>query len=246
MTASVAARTITARHYQALCGLALATVFLLQLQHSAEPQVLFLNVTMLLIGAVCVLFPVRFSPILFLLAFAAAQLLEQYNQNQFVRVGSRFAFLNLTDVLLCMAMLTYIIGQYRLNGLRFGVIPDARAKAIPKRSEDSLLAAELVALIFPVPLCALAGQLAMLLIMKNWGFDGVNPVWRQLFGVAWALLLGIFLAAHAFRYWKRMQMTRAMAMLMLHDILWSETGGEQRRIQRWIAWRKLAEKRGAS
>jgi hypothetical protein len=49
----------------------------------------------------------------------------------------------------------------------------------------------------------------------------------------------MFLAAHAFRYWRRLQMDRTTAILMLQDILWRETRSEQRGINRWIVWRKL-------
>jgi hypothetical protein len=34
-------------------------------------------------------------------------------------------------------------------------------------------------------------------------------------------------------------MDRFTAQLMLQDILWQQTRGEQRRIQRWIVWKKL-------
>jgi len=235
MTKSLVTPKITARHYQALCGLALATIFLFQLQQSSS---LMIHLLMLVVGTCCILLRFRLSPLLVFVTFTAAQAFEQYNQIRFVNF-QRFPFLNLGDIMLCIAMLTYLVGQYRLNGLRFGVLADARLPANPARSEDSLTAAELVGLIFPVPLCALAGQAAMLMLTKNWGPDGMGPVWRQLFLVAWTLLLGLFLAAHGFRYWRRLQMNRTMALLMLQDVLWKETGGEQRRIERWTAWRKL-------
>ena len=53
----------------------------------------------------------------------------------------------------------------------------------------------------------------------------------------------MFLAAHVFRYWRRLQMDRVSAMLMLQDLLWHETRGEQRRISRWIAWKRLRSRK---
>jgi len=53
----------------------------------------------------------------------------------------------------------------------------------------------------------------------------------------------MFLASHGFRYWRRVQMDRVSALLMLQDILWNETRGEQRRINRWLAWRKLRDRK---
>jgi hypothetical protein len=32
-------------------------------------------------------------------------------------------------------------------------------------------------------------------------------------------------------------------LLLLQDILWNETRGEQRRLNRWVAWTKLKEKK---
>jgi len=235
MTEPAEPRKITMRHYQALCGLALATVFLLQLQQVAG---LVFNLFMLFLGTLCILLRLRFSPLFVLLTFASGQVFEQYNQSRFAGF-TRFQLLNLNDVLLCIAVLTYVIAQYRLNGIRFGVLIDGRPGASPARSEDTLSPAELVGLIFPVPLCALAGQIVMLLLTRPWGPIAMNPIWRQLFLITWTLLVGAFLAAHVFRYWRRMQMTRAMALMMLQDILWNEIGGEQRRIERWNAWRKL-------
>ena len=60
--------------------------------------------------------------------------------------------------------------------------------------------------------------------------------------VAWSLLMVLFLTAHAFRFWRRLQMNRATALLLLQDILWRETRAEQRRVNRWIVWQKLRER----
>jgi hypothetical protein len=227
---------VTTKHYQALAGLALAAAFMLQLQQC--PSGLMLHLLMLLIGALGILNYFRFSTSVVLFAFAAAHLYEQYNLVRFAG-GTRFQFLNLAEVMLCMALLTYMIAQYRLDGMRFGVLPDTRPNAAPKRSETSLTTSELAALIFPVPLCALAGQVAMLALSSDWGPAGMGPRSRQLVLVFWTLLVLLFMAAHAFRHWKRLQMSRSLALVMLHDILWRETRGEQRRIERWAAWRKL-------
>src|SRR5947209_6503541 len=112
---------ITPRHYQAICGLALGAIFLVQMQQNIH---LLVNLLTLFIGSVSILYRVRLSPLLVLVAMACGHLYEQYNQNQFFSPDIRsFRFLNVTDVLLCMATLTYLVGQYRLHGLWFNVFP---------------------------------------------------------------------------------------------------------------------------
>ena len=50
-----------------------------------------------------------------------------------------------------------------------------------------------------------------------------------------ALLLGLF-ALLGYRGWQRQSADEAA--LFLRDTLWAETRREQRRIQRWLAWRR--------
>ena len=235
---------ITQRHYQALCGLALAAIFLVQIQQSsmAMPVTLLANLLVVFIGTVGILYRVRLSPILVLIALAGPQLFEQRQvgiaPGWEARDERLFA---ITDVLLSIAVLTYLIGQYRLHGLWFGLLTSdkRRATVSPGRSEASLSAAELTGLIFPVPMFAVLAQLAYLMLRRF-----VVPVenfprqWQLFLPVAWCVLLGVFLAAYAFRYWRRLQMDRVSAQLILQDTLWQQTRGEQRSVNRWIAWRK--------
>jgi hypothetical protein len=85
-------------------------------------------------------------------------------------------------------------------------------------------------------------QVAGFLLRQQWGLIDLPPRWKQFGAVAWALLLVMFLAAHAFRHWRRLQLDRVGALIMLQDLLWNETRGEQRRIQRWLAWKKLRDR----
>ena len=260
--------TITPRHYQAMCGLALSAIVLIQLQQSSLlPQIsVVVNLLIGLVGMLGIFYRARLSPMVALLAIAAPHLIEQYYANQFFNADTRrMRFLDVADLFLCMAVLTYFIGHYRLQGLWFGVVPaDTRAarllspagigvgregseKPAPPRarSEHSLSARELLTLVFTVPAVALLADLAGLLVKRHWTIIDLpeRPHWQQFLVVAWMLLLVMFLAAHAFRYWRRLQMDRVSAMLMLQDILWNETRGEQRRINRWMAWKKLKERK---
>ena len=232
---------ITPRHYQALCGLALAAMFLLQMQ---QEILIFFNLAMLLLGALAIFHFTRVSPIVVFAVMAAGQLFDQHQQNEFFgpdHLGS-YRSLDITNILLCVATLTYLIGHYRLHGLRFGVLPyDTRQESVAAqaRGETTLSAVELASLMIPIPLCALLADFTVVLLRQPWTVIGYLPREKQLLTVGWAVLLALFVAAHGFRYWRRLQMDRATALLLLQDVVWNETRGEQRRLNRWIAWKKL-------
>lgn len=237
---------ITARHYQMVCGLALATIFAVQVQQStvAMPVTLLGNLLVIFVGTLGILYRLRLSPLLVLLTLAIPHVVEQHQSNQVFGADFRSLRFDLADVLLCIAMLTYMIGHYRLLGLRYGVLPaDSRQPADEQaRSAASLSTAELTALIIPLPAFALLAQLTAYALKQPWTFIELTPRWRQFLVLAWVILFGMFLAAHFFRYWRRLQMDRFTAQLLLQDIVWQQTRGEQRRIWRWIVWKKLKAK----
>lgn len=235
---------ITPRHYQAICGLALGAIFLIQLQSSSSgaPLMMVANLFVLFLGTVGTLYRVRLAPILVLVAFSGPQLFEQYQLNQMFNPDFRgFRFLDVADLVLCMAMLTYLIGQYRLHSLWFGILP--RDPRVPeesqRRSGGSLNATELSSLIFPIPIAAILAELSGYLLSQQFGVFELQPRPKQLLVVAWVVLLLMFVGSHGFRYWRRLQMDSVSAQLLLQDTLWQQTRGEQRRIHRWLAWQKL-------
>lgn len=241
-------------HYQALCGLALTAIVLLQMQQTgfAAAFGLFTNVLLGIIGVLAFYFRVPLSPMLVLLAMAVPHVVEllAFRFNPDLHAAR---FLDLSDVLMCLAALAYVIGHYRLHGLWHGVLPadkrisdDGEPPTPPRvRSEGSLHPMELTVLVFVVPAFVLLAEFALLILRQRWGVVDLPPRWKQFVLFAWVLLIGMFVAAHAFRHWRRLQMDRASAMLILQDELWNETRGEQRRINRWLAWKKL-QKRGGS
>ena len=256
---TAASPKVTPRHYQAVCGLALTGLMLLQLQQSTMATHITVLVSVLIgfIGVRALIYRSRISPMLVLLTFALPYVFEQYHANQNSNPDyPNSRCLDVADVLICVAAMTYFIAHYRLNGLWFGVLPDASrrpsagstgnvAKPAPPiaRSEESLSPGELLALVFTIPAFALLAQFALLLLAQRFSLLEMGSGLRQLVVVAWTFLLTMFLAAQAFRYWRRLQMDRVSAMLMLQDLLWHETRGEQRRISRWIAWKRLRSRK---
>ena len=239
------AARITPRHYQALCGLALAAIFVVQMQQSLlmMQASLLVNLLVLFIGTVGILYRVRISPMFVLIALAVPMLIEQYSMNRLFKPDFRAMRFEVADMLLCAATLTYLLGQYRLHGLWFGVLPPDKRLPAQARSEESLSMAELVTLMMPIPVVALVAEVAVFLLKRQGTALDLGPEWNQLLLAAWTILLVMFLAAHAFRHWRRLQMDRVSAELLLQDTLWHETRGEQRRINRWLAWQTLRQRK---
>lgn len=247
------------KHYQAICGLALGTIFVLQMQQDIA---LPINLAMLLIGTAAIL-PLRFatragaihrlhlSPAIVFLAIVGGQLLDQYWQSRFVNPDFvAFRFLDVDDLLLCLAVLMYLAGAYRLHAVWFNILPhdvrqarkETTANAAPSplaRSEGLLTAAELLGMVVALPLFVLAAEGCALMLKQRWDLVGLPARWRQVLALAWIIVVVVFVAAHFFRYWRRSQMDGATAALLLQDVLWNETRGEQRQINRWTVWRKL-------
>jgi hypothetical protein len=171
------------------------------------------------------------------------------------------------DLILAILTLVYLSSATRLLALlRHTVPPDVRRARRPpgsrvrgrwllpreatSRSSPAIPSGEIVTLLVSVPPFAL---LAALL----WIRLGVEPPprWLELDPTLWPptlwrlLLLvwgmGIALAGlHAFlAYLGRTQASAEQSLLYLQDQLWTQTRGEERRINRWVVWGRLRRQR---
>ena len=243
-------------HYQILCGAGLLLIFFVQLD-----QGLFLgNLLVLCVGLVGIFVRMRLAPLLLLMAFAAAQIgfYYQLQFNTFARDSIR-PLLDVRDLLLAMGVLCYVAANTRLQSLAMNILPDdprqqkeqvrraGRRKwrelaAVPqKRASRLLTPQEIAAFVLTLPLWALAGQGLWYVILRPWGEVFHERVFRLL-TVAWLLIVGVLVAGTILAQWRRRQMDRTTAALYLQDTLWRETRREQRRIFRWLAWRRLHER----
>jgi hypothetical protein len=152
----------------------------------------------------------------------------------------------LADLILAAAVLGYVAGQCRLTGLAGRLLPaDPR---LPKRPAGSIeradLGLEIVLLVISLPAWAMVAQAAweQLPSARN-DHLAISPSGWRLIVLTWLLGLGGIVAAGMVAYLNRRYRTPAEAALFLQDVLWRETRGEQRRLYRWIAWRRLRSSR---
>ena len=174
-------------------------------------------------------------------------------------------FFQMSDLLTAGGLLAYFAGQYRLFGLRTNVVPtDQRHRldhsggdALEARPPRSVTRTEWVSLGIVLPAALIGAEILWWWITAagQWSpavYD--NPplhfgmsltAWRMcslfwLCGVGTLLLRGAAGLLWAYR------LTRDEARLYGQDVLWMETRGEQRRVNRWLAWvrRKLARQSG--
>jgi hypothetical protein len=240
-------------HYQFLCAFCLAVVLLIQLQAG----LVLINLFGILIGAAGLVFRLRLAPILFVALVAIAQFT--------LARGAHFVFLDrnmdLNDVLLCAAVLGYVSCHFRLQSIWYGVLPsDPRQRAGPprrafpwirrraplvleKRGANQIMPREFAWLVVTLPLWAVAAQLANKLIPRQWYLLGFPASFIQILVVLWLLAVGFAVVRAFLNYWKHCSRDAALAQLYLQDILWRETRGEQRRVNRWLAWWKLKQHR---
>jgi hypothetical protein len=149
---------------------------------------------------------------------------------------------------LCAAVLTYVVAQYRLLSLTVAVFPPEakrRPEKPPPRPADAVSVREA-----PAALLAVAAAAVGALFL--WELTGrVPPQWnveprRWHVGLlVWVVAAGLVVVAGVVEHlgWRRQ--SPAEAELFLRDVLWAETRGEQRRVNRWRAWAlRRRERRG--
>jgi len=160
---------------------------------------------------------------------------------------------DIEDVLLAGSLLTYFASQYRLFSLGTAAFPpdtrpNPRAKTgdePEKRPESSVGPTELLWLGLTLLASLVLGVVMWRLTVEQWPITRLSPSdlrpafspWRYvlliwLLGVGTLVLRGIFHTLRAYRS------SEAEARMVLQDALWTETRGEQRRINRWIAWQR--------
>jgi hypothetical protein len=160
-----------------------------------------------------------------------------------------------SDLGVCLAVLAYTAGQYRLLALTRHVQPPDTARRTqpgqgkaaagegPRRSPGSVGPWELPALLLMLPAWALLAAAVWVRIALEEPLEGIPGVaWRALL-LAWVFGLGLAVTAALFSYIDMGQAPRAEARLFLQDQAWRETRRDQARLNRWLVWARLRRQR---
>src|SRR5262249_17355449 len=125
------------------------------------------------------------------------------------------------------------------------------AEKPPRRSAHLFQTSELRWPTLALLLCVFAGQLCWQWVVSSSRWSLLDPppqqfgmrdtLWR-LFSLTWLLGVGAILVVGAGGIMRLYRLSGDEGRMLTLDALWLETRGEQRRINRWLAW--LRRKRG--
>jgi len=240
-------------HYLILCSLSLAAVFLAQVQQG----LVLGNLLAIAWGVLGIVGRIRLAPIVFLLLVAANQVIEG---DLFYGLRFRSIFrprwLDLGDLLLCIGVLGYLATHYRLQGIWYRVLSaDPRRRLEPTRRKflgigptpfadpqrrlpEKMQPREISLMLLSLPVWAMLAQVLAAALAPSWRFFELPGWLARILFVVWSLAAGAFLITNLLDVWKRRFMSREAAAIYLQDVCWRETRGEQRRVERWLAWKR--------
>ncbi|MBI3409766.1 MAG: hypothetical protein HY040_15605 [Planctomycetes bacterium] len=245
-------------HYRVMCSFCLGVIFLAQMQ-----QGLFLgNILVLLVGILGLMSRMRIGPILLLVFFAGVQMNHKALLTRGLAASQTENLqLQIHELALCAAVFGYVVGHYRLQSIWHNLWPvDPRHPEGPRRRFDprqqqspvreprpsqQITPLELARFVVSLPVWILLGTLIWGVLNQRWELFGLpQPLVRI---VILVICLGVvsFGVRMGLGFWRHRRRDHAAARLFLQDVLWNETRGEQRRLNRWLAWLKI-EKRAMS
>jgi hypothetical protein len=153
---------------------------------------------------------------------------------------------------LCVAVLTYVAGQYRLQGLTLRIFPPdprrpgqpAYGRAAPQRRGPALPNPwEAGLLVLTAPLYAAAAYLVWGRVKAEAPALNIDPREWQAVLVVWIVGLGLAGAAAVVGYLGQTQARPEEVLLYLQDQVWRGTRGEQGRLNRWLVWARRRRQR---
>jgi hypothetical protein len=156
----------------------------------------------------------------------------------------------LMDILLCLAVMAYVLGHYRLLSLMrhvFPPVPRRRDEAVDparRRSADLVSAVEMTLLGFAVP-----AWTGLSLFIWTWMMEDVDPplnisreAWRIL-RLIWVFVFVLTATAVVVGYRRMTAATPEESLLYLQDEVWRRTRREQSNLNRWLMWARLRVRR---
>jgi hypothetical protein len=164
------------------------------------------------------------------------------------------------DLILCAAVLAYVMGHYRLLSLmRYIFPPDPRRSPLPyppqdgggrggadpakRRSADLVSGWEMALLVLALPLWTVLSVAAWGLLMADTAPLGMaREVWRTLW-IVWVGLAVVAATGAVAGYLRQTLATPEESLLYLQDQLWRQTRREPGSLNRWLRWGRLRAQR---
>lgn len=243
------------RGYELVCYIALGAMLLVQFQQGQS----LANALVVAFGVLGVISKLRVGPILVVGGVAVSQIALHAWYGR-MRI-SRPANLQMTDVVLTLAVLAYVAAHYRLQSIWQNILPvDPRRRPTPtrrswwgglkrepivpqRRPEVQVSPGELIGLVVWVLVAVYSGWALWYFLAGAPGLWLVQARTLRVLWVLWIVGLGWWVGSIILDLWRQYKLSREAARVFLNDTLWRETRGEQRRIERWRAWQRLENER---
>ena len=234
------------RHYTLFC---LAALFL-QVVCLADRGLDWWCLLPALIGGVALLAHWSMGPPLLLLSLTGLMLTQTRYRWSYLN-WARDPTPTMMDLILCAAVLAYVMGHYRLLSLTRHIFPpDARrlsgdgfADPARGRSADLVSGWEMALLVLALPLWTVLSVVAWGWLIEDMGPLGMTrEVWRMI-RIVWAGLTIVAVTGVVAGYLRRTLATPEESLLYLQDQLWRQTRREQSSLNRWLTWARLRAQR---
>jgi hypothetical protein len=206
-----------------------------------------------MIGCLTLLTNWSHGPPLVLLSLAGLLVVQSSRSRWNFDSWLRFQTPSLMDLILCIAVLAYVVGHYRLLSLMRPIFPadsrrpDEHAKANRHRSADLVTPWEVALLGLALPVWTGLAVLVWAWMTEN-EMEDVLPLnmpreaWRAL-RLVWAALAMLAATGILTSYLRLTTRTPAESLLYLQDQCWRHTRREQSTLNRWLTWARLRAQR---
>lgn len=246
-----------AQAYLFICMFSLAIVLLVQLSKGH----VMLNAFIFIVGVLGLIARYQSAPIVLLVVLSFGEFLHSEFAIRFSRRRPTIDF-SLVDAIQCMALLCYIICQYRLFAITANVFPrDPRLREIPKdkkrmpykrrlklayqRTVRGISGVELSLVFLSAAMFGVLSQVfwIWLSIPRNVLYLSWRTRREEITSllVCWVAFLALVFFSVILRIWRWYSISPEEAKLYLQDTYWKETRREQRRQYRHLVHHRPAE-----
>jgi hypothetical protein len=232
-------------HYQVLCAIGLAFVFVGQFQQGVN----LANLVVLATGIGVLATRRPWMPALYVIVVAIVQTMIHLERNRGVFFLPPSRAFEPTALLIASGTLLFVGSAYRLHGLTLYVtLPDPRLtsskakgdqRPLPPqvRPESALTAEEIAAWLLSIPVFVLAGELVRVWLEQPPPLEGLlHDRFLRVAMLVWLIVIGTLVSVGLFGHWRRAHADPETARMYLEEVVWQEARRDHGRMGRWLAW----------